>query len=91
MQLRYYPGTNSLYVELKATPGAETLEVADGLNVDLDDKGEIVGFDISPRSRAKLCRFVPTRQNEPCRHPSISNPGTHHEEDHGQRPRSVFG
>lgn len=46
MQLRYYPETDSLYVELKATPGVETLEVADGLNVDLDDKGQIVGFDI---------------------------------------------
>ena len=46
MKLHYYPETDSLYVELKAGPGAETREVADGLNVDLDDSGEVVGFDI---------------------------------------------
>lgn len=51
MQLSYYPDTDSLYVELKAGPGAETLEVAEGLNVDLDDKGEVVGFDIDHASQ----------------------------------------
>ncbi len=51
MKLHYYPETDSLYVELKATPGAETLEVADGLNVDLDDKGEVIGFDIDHASQ----------------------------------------
>ncbi len=47
MKLRYYPETDSLYVEFKATPSAETLEVADGLNVDLDASGQVVGFDIN--------------------------------------------
>ena len=51
MQLPYYPETDSLHVELKAVPGAETLEVADGLNADLDGKGEVVGFDIDRASR----------------------------------------
>lgn len=51
MKLLYYPDTDSLYVELKAGPGAETLEVADGLNVDLDDKSEVVGFDIDHASQ----------------------------------------
>jgi uncharacterized protein YuzE len=46
MKLHYYPETDSLYIELKSSPGAETREVASGLNVDLDDKGEVVGFDI---------------------------------------------
>ncbi len=46
MKLHYYPDTDSLYVELKTEPGVETREVADGLNVDLDVKGEVVGFDI---------------------------------------------
>jgi uncharacterized protein YuzE len=36
MKLHYYPETDSLYIELKAAPGAETREVAPGLNVDLD-------------------------------------------------------
>jgi uncharacterized protein YuzE len=46
MKLHYYPETDSLYIELKPEPGAQTREVADGLNVDLDGKGEVVGFDI---------------------------------------------
>ena len=51
MKLRYFPETDSLYIDLKAVPGAETLEVADGLNVDLDDKGEVGGFDIDHASQ----------------------------------------
>ena len=51
MKLRYYPETDSLYIEFKPTPGTETREVADGLNVDLDDAGEVVGFDIDRASK----------------------------------------
>ena len=46
MKLHYYPDTDSLYVELKDGPGVETREVADGLNVDVDAAGGVVGFDI---------------------------------------------
>ncbi|MQA65373.1 MAG: DUF2283 domain-containing protein [Alphaproteobacteria bacterium] len=51
MKLHYYPETDSLYIELKPGPGAETREVAAGLNVDLDAAGEVVGFDIDNASR----------------------------------------
>ena len=51
MKLHYYPETDSLYIELKTGPGAETREVADGLNVDLNASGEVVGFDIDHASR----------------------------------------
>jgi len=51
MKLHYYPETDTLYIELKPTPGAETREVADGLVVDLDDQGEVVGFDIDSASK----------------------------------------
>ena len=51
MKLHYYPETDSLYVEFKAGPGAETPEVSGGLNVDLDAAGEVVGFDIDHASR----------------------------------------
>ena len=50
MKLHYYPETDSLYVEFTAQPGAETIEVAEGLNVDLDAKGDVVGFDIDRAS-----------------------------------------
>ena len=51
MKLHYYPDTDSLYIELKDRPGAETREVADGLNVDLDAKGAVVGIDIDNASK----------------------------------------
>ena len=56
MKLHYYPETDSLYVEIKHGPGAETREVAAGLNVDLDANGDVVGFDIDHASkRLDLC------------------------------------
>ena len=51
MRLHYYPETDSLYVEFKDGPGIETREVTDGLNVDLDARGEVVGFDIDHASK----------------------------------------
>lgn len=51
MKLHYYPETDSLYIELKPQPGAEVREVASGLNVDLDARGEVVGFDIDLASQ----------------------------------------
>jgi uncharacterized protein YuzE len=36
MKLHYYAETDSLYIELKSGPGAETREIAVGLNVDFD-------------------------------------------------------
>lgn len=51
MRLHYYPETDSLYVELRAGPGAETREVSDGLNVDFDAAGNVIGFDIDHASK----------------------------------------
>ena len=51
MKLHYYPETDSLYVEFKPTPGIETREITDGLNVDLDADGEVVGIDIDHASK----------------------------------------
>lgn len=50
MKLHYYADTDSLYVELKPSPGTETREVSIGLNVDLDAEGDVVGFDIDNAS-----------------------------------------
>lgn len=51
MKLHYYPETDSLYIELKSTPGTEAREIVAGLVVDLDANGEVVGFDIDHASR----------------------------------------
>lgn len=51
MKLHYYPDTDSLYIELKSTPGAQAREIVDGLVVDFDANGNVVGFDIDHASR----------------------------------------
>jgi uncharacterized protein YuzE len=50
MKLHYYPETDSLYIELRAMPGTETREIADGVNIDLDANGNAVGIDIDNAS-----------------------------------------
>ena len=51
MKLHYYPETDSLYIELKSRPGVEAREIVEGLVVDFDANGEVVGFDIDHASR----------------------------------------
>ena len=46
MKLHYYPQTDSLYIELKAGSSAETREIANGLNIDFDEQGDVVGIDV---------------------------------------------
>jgi uncharacterized protein YuzE len=49
IKLHYYP--DSLYIELKRARGTETREIVEGLVVDLDEKGDVVGFGIDRASR----------------------------------------
>jgi uncharacterized protein YuzE len=51
MKLHYYPETDSLYIELNDRPGAGSREVADGLVVDFDEQGNVVGIDIDHASQ----------------------------------------
>ena len=51
MKLHYYPETDSLYIELNEAPGAQTREIVEGLLVDLDAKGNVVGIDIDHASK----------------------------------------
>ena len=51
MKLHYYPETDSLYIELKDTPGAQVREIVEGLVIDLDADGNVVGLDIDHASR----------------------------------------
>jgi uncharacterized protein YuzE len=50
VKLHYYPETDSLYIELRSDAGAETREIVEGLNVDLDAQGRVVGIDIDQAS-----------------------------------------
>lgn len=73
MKLHYYPETDSLYIELKSTPGAEAREIVEGLVVDLDENGEVVGFDID-RHRARS--ISPRWRRSRCRRPGLRNEGS---------------
>lgn len=61
MKLHYYPETDSLYIEFTDEPGAETREVAGGVNVDFDTRGNIVGFDIDRASTVVDLSSLETR------------------------------
>lgn len=51
MKLHYYPETDSLYIDLNSRPGVDVLEVAEGLVVDIDAAGNVVGIDIEHASK----------------------------------------
>jgi len=51
MKLQYYPETDSLYIDLNSRPSADSREIADGLVIDLDAEGNIVGIDIDHASQ----------------------------------------
>ena len=51
MKLHYYPETDSLYIDLANRPSADSKEVANGLVIDFDSEGNIVGIDIDNASK----------------------------------------
>ena len=51
MKLNYYPETDSLYIDLSAGPSAESREISDGVVLDYDEQGNLVGIDIDNASR----------------------------------------
>ena len=50
MKLQYDPETDSLYIDLNSRPSADSREVQDGVVIDLDARGKIVGIDIQHAS-----------------------------------------
>ena len=51
MKLHYYADTDSLYIELNGRPSADSREIADGLVVDFDAEGNVVGIDVNQASK----------------------------------------
>ncbi len=50
MKINYYPDTDSLYIDLSSRPSADSREVSDGIVLDYDADGNIVGIDIDEAS-----------------------------------------
>lgn len=51
MRLSYEWEIDSLYIHLKDAPGADATEVADGVVLDFDAAGQLVGIDVRHTSR----------------------------------------
>jgi uncharacterized protein YuzE len=50
MKLNYHPGTDSLYIDLSERPSSESKEISEGIVLDYDTDGKLVGIDIDNAS-----------------------------------------
>ncbi len=50
MRLNYYPETDSLYINLSEQPSVESQEISEGILLDYDAEGRLVGIDIDNAS-----------------------------------------
>lgn len=60
MKLHYYSDTDSLYIDLNSRASADSREIADGLVVDFDAEGNVVGIDIEHASEKLDLRTLET-------------------------------
>jgi uncharacterized protein YuzE len=51
MKLHYDRETDSLYIDLNARPSVDSREIQDGVVIDVDAQGQIVGIDIQHASQ----------------------------------------
>ena len=51
MRLSYDPATDSLYIHLVERSAADSDEVTDGVVLDYDDSGALVGIDVQHASK----------------------------------------
>jgi uncharacterized protein YuzE len=51
MRLNYYADTDSLYIDLSEQPSVESREISEGVVVDYDANGNLVGIDIDNASK----------------------------------------
>ena len=59
MKLNYYPETDSLYIDLSERPSVESREISEGVVLDYDSRGNLVGIDIDNASRkVELKRLI---------------------------------
>jgi uncharacterized protein YuzE len=50
MKIQYYPETDSLYIDLSEKSSTESNEVSEGVVLDYDGDGNLVGIDIDNAS-----------------------------------------
>jgi len=59
MKINYYPETDPLFIDLTSQTSKDSIEIAEGVVVDYDEKGQIVGIDIdNASSKLNLTELV---------------------------------
>jgi len=59
MKVNYHPATDSLYIDLSEATSVESREVSEGVVLDYDAAGNLVGIDIDNASRkVQMERFI---------------------------------
>lgn len=51
MKLNYYKETDTLYIDLSSKPSVETRDISEGVALDYDSDGNLVGIDIDNASK----------------------------------------
>ncbi len=46
MKVQYFPDTDTLYIELADVPSVESEEIMEGVVLDYDKEGKVVGIEI---------------------------------------------
>jgi uncharacterized protein YuzE len=59
MRLNYYPDADSLYIDLSEQTSVESREISEGVVLDYDARGNLVGIDIdNARTKVELQRLT---------------------------------
>jgi len=59
VRLNYYPDTDSLYIEFSERPSTESREISEGIVLDYDADGRLVGIDIDNASnKVEMNRLI---------------------------------
>ena len=59
MKLNYYPETDSLYINLSEEPSVESQEISEGILLDYDAEGRLVGIDIdNARHKVEMEKLI---------------------------------
>jgi uncharacterized protein YuzE len=62
VKLSYFPDTDSLYIDLSEEPSVESREISEGVVLDYNAAGQLVGIDIDEASkRVDLDKLVLSR------------------------------
>jgi len=50
MKINYYPDTDTIYIDLSSKVSVESMEISEGVVLDYDETGKLVGIDIDNAS-----------------------------------------